>query len=202
MPTSTSTVIIDANTTVTAANTAISFASLALGDSSGSTSPTLVLSTTTVAAGLVVVNTNATWKHSIASPISVASMTVQSGGVLTQVFSGATSTETAKLNLAVANTFTLQSGGQISLASLGFSGGTGAYSMGFGPGGGQETATRAAADTAGPARTADRTLRWSKAGLDHDSVANPINLGSGGGGGYNNTTGCRATAAVRPSSRR
>ena len=132
VPTTVSNVVIDMNTTVTATNAAISFTSLTLGDSSGTSSPILVLSTTTAAAGLVVVNPNATWEHSIASPISVASMTVQSGGVLTQVFSGATNTEVAKLNLAVTNTFNLHSGANIpSRTWLGGGGGT--YSRGFGP---------------------------------------------------------------------
>ena len=83
--------------------------------------------------GHLIVKNNGTFEQNSLLALSIASVTVEAGGTLTNTANGAT--KQSLLNMNIAQDFDLQAGATIALAGLGYAGGVEAFS-GSGPGGG------------------------------------------------------------------
>ncbi|HOI43891.1 MAG TPA: hypothetical protein PK523_13185, partial [Elusimicrobiales bacterium] len=131
VPVEYSQVTIDQDVTVTAlaSEPGVRFNTLVIGNSGGTTSPTLVLSTGIAnAPAALTVHKNATLRQDTTQPLSIqGNLTVNQGGKLTHAANA--SSRAAILDLRVGNTFTLNSGSTITADAAGYGGG-------YGPGAG------------------------------------------------------------------
>jgi len=138
-------VLIDMTYTVSAdaADPPISFFQLTMGNSGGTTSPVLILSTTIAQGGNVTINNGATFRQGTNDQITVdGDWIMYSGSVLDHIDNAGTIT--GSINIAVSGTFDLQSGAAIQVNGLGFDGGaskTAGFGTGAGGGSGDATLT-------------------------------------------------------------
>ena len=195
VPSSSDDAVIDRNATVTAGGGAsIAFASLALGDSAGNFSPTLRLSAAQNSGGAVTIHRGAKLQQDTSQQVVFGSLTVLPGGMLTHTANS--SARSFLINMSVTGDFDLQAGATVAAGALGYAGGSGYQVAGSGPGGGSgNDSSSGSGGGHGGAGGLGRNATLP-AGAAYDSVTNPVDLGSGGGGAYPGGVGGRGGGAV------
>ncbi|HOX21867.1 MAG TPA: fibronectin type III domain-containing protein, partial [Elusimicrobiales bacterium] len=174
IPTASDDVTINASATVTASSqsAAINFNSLTIGG--GTSNAKLALGAGIGNAGNLTVKNHGTFEQQNATSLSFGDITVEQGGVLTHKANS--QTKEYFLNLNIQGDLTLQSGATIYMDGLGYTGGYGNVA-GNGPGGGPTQAGAGHGGVGGEHGS-------SAGGVIYDEPTAPLDLGSGGGGGY------------------
>jgi len=187
VPVSTDPVTIDANVSVVVYSTepSIAFGSLTLGDLAGSYSPDLFLSTGSANAnGSMTLNPGAALTQATLAPVFVSSITMEPGSEITTPANG--SVQQYAVNLDVSGDFDLMAGATINVSGLGYgsnqgpgAGGEGGFvviNQILGSGGGH---CGSGGNFYFPPGSEESS---STGGAAYDSINNPIDIGSGGGG--------------------
>lgn len=153
--------------------------------------------------GGLLVDSAGTFSQINAQPLTLASVSVLPGGILTHAPNSAT--RISALNLNVSGDMTLPSGATISADGRGYSGAVGPGATGSGPGGGfggpngyaqyQAGFATGSAGAGGGHGGAGGTGGMA-GGAANDSLLNPIDLGSGGGSSGNGDPGGNGGGAI------
>lgn len=121
-------------------------------------------------------NTTTLFSFTTSSPFSIASLTINSGGVLTHATN--TTAQINVVNISASNNITINSGGRINVNGFGYAGGLTGNGNGQGPGGGKGGPVAVGGGHGG---NGGNTTTIS--GLGYCDITNISTIGSGGGGG-------------------
>ena len=181
VPSAGSRVTIDASVTVTASGNAINFFDLTLGDTAGTFSPILLVSTAINSAVGMTVHKNATFTQNVNQALAFSGdVTFRQGSVLNHSLIG-TTPQSRSVNLDVAGTFTMQAGATAAVSALGFNGGAANGGSGVILGGGGGVGN-SASSAGGRARgTAAAAPPYQRGGATYDSFLDPAGAPEGGG---------------------
>ena len=187
VPTAVDDVTIDGNVTVHVPQgyPSVAFNTLTLGDSAGNFAPTLKISTGASTSGNLTVEPHAILQQDTIQNISLGSIDVMSGGLITHTAN--TASKTAVVDLVVSGDFNLQAGASIAVSGLGYAGGGGGTSSpghpGGGPGGGLGgVGFTTGGSGGGHGGDGGNGNGGITGGTGYDSISNPTDMGSGGGG--------------------
>jgi hypothetical protein len=181
-PTKTDAVTIPIAANISAIGTQIAFSSLTLG-SPANPVVALTLSTTISNGGSVLIYKNSGLTQSTTRQLLFdGDFTMLSGSSLSHR-SLLIGTSISSVNIAVTGTFDLQAGATIAVSSRGYAGGVTNGGVGVGPGPGLGSATSNGGGSGGGHGGAGGASAAGAGGAAYDSLTNPIDAGSGGGGG-------------------
>ena len=170
---------------------AISFGSLVLGNSGGTKSPALLLSTGTISAGSILINPNALLTQNTAEKVEVSALTLRAGSRLNHT--GNFATPSYMVNLKVTGEFMMEENALVNLKGLGYAGGDPyIHRGGYGPGGGGESYRgwgRGGGGGYGGAGGGAMYYNAGAGGGGYGLLMDPADMGSGGGQGQNQSVG-------------
>ena len=191
VPSAGSRVLIDDNVTVTASGNGIRFFELTLGDTAGTFSPVLLVSTAINNGVNMTVHKNATFTQNVNQALTFSGdVSFLQGSVLTHSLIG-TVPQSRSVHLEVAGTFTMQAGATAAVSGLGFNGGAvnGGSGLVLNNGGGIGNSASSAGGSGAGHGGGGGAAGINAGGATYDSLTDPALAGSGGGGGDSTGSG-------------